>query len=156
MPALPSTLTWTHFSAAGTREIRGRCASLLPMIVADDHEAVRKGVCAILGTRLDIEVCREAANGQESDGESARLKTRVNYSRYYMPILTGLDAARVIRLTFPELPILLLTMHEGKLIIEDARKTGIDGFVCMSDDSARLLAAVDAVLRNQPFFPKID
>lgn len=72
-----------------------------------------------------------------------------------MPILNGLDAARVIRLTLPDLPILLLTMHEGKHIIEDAQKIGIEGFVCKSEASARLLAAVDAVLRNQPSFPNV-
>jgi two-component system, NarL family, nitrate/nitrite response regulator NarL len=73
-----------------------------------------------------------------------------------MPVLSGLDAARIIRLTLPDLPILLLTMHDGKHIIEDAKKIGIEGFVCKSDASATLLAAVDALLRNEAFFPKID
>jgi DNA-binding NarL/FixJ family response regulator len=126
------------------------------ILVADDHEAVRKGVCAILAIRLDIEVCGEAANGQEAIAQAHALKPDLIILDITMPILNGLDAARVIRLTLPDLPILLLTMHEGKHIIEDARKIGIDGFVCKSDASATLLAAVDAVLRNQPFFPKID
>ncbi len=126
------------------------------ILVADDHEAVRKGVCAILATRLDIEVCGEAANGQEAIAKAHSLKPDLIILDITMPILNGLDAARVIRLTLPELPILLLTMHEGKHIIEDARKIGIDGFVCKSEASATLLAAVDAVLSNQPFFPKID
>jgi two-component system nitrate/nitrite response regulator NarL len=126
------------------------------ILVADDHEAVRKGVCAILATRLDIEVCGEAANGQEAIAKAHALKPDLIILDITMPILNGLDAARVIRLTLPELPILLLTMHDGKHIIEDARKIGIDGFVCKSDASATLLAAVDAVLRNQPFFPRID
>ena len=126
------------------------------ILVADDHEAVRKGVCAILGTRLDIEVCGEASNGQEAIAKAHDLKPDLIILDITMPVLNGLDAARVIRLTLPELPILLLTMHEGKHIIEDAKKIGIEGFVCKSEASATLLAAVDAVLRNQPFFPNVD
>jgi DNA-binding NarL/FixJ family response regulator len=126
------------------------------ILVADDHEAVRKGVCAILAIRLEIEVRGEATNGQEAIAKAHALKPDLIILDITMPILNGLDAARVIRLTLPELPILLLTMHEGKHIIEDAQKIGIEGFVCKSEASATLLAAVDAVLRNQPFFPKID
>ena|ERR1700736_5973563 len=124
------------------------------ILVADDHEAVRKGVCAILGTRLDIEVCGEASNGQEAIAKAHDLKPDLIILDITMPVLNGLDAARVIRLTLPELPILLLTMHEGKHIIEDAKKIGIEGFVCKSEASATLLAAVDALLRHEAFFPK--
>jgi two-component system nitrate/nitrite response regulator NarL len=126
------------------------------ILVADDHEAVRKGVCAILATRLDIEVCGEASNGQEAIAKAHDLKPHLIILDITMPVLNGLDAARVIRLTLPELPILLFTMHEGKHIIEDAQKIGIEGFVCKSEASATLLAAVDAVLRNEHFFPKTD
>jgi two-component system response regulator NreC len=126
------------------------------ILVADDHEAVRKGVCAILGTRLDIEVCGEAANGEEAIAKAHTLKPDLIILDITMPVLSGLDAARVIRLTIPDLPILLLTMHEGKHIIEDARKIGIEGFVCKSEASATLLAAVDALLRDEAFFPEID
>jgi two-component system response regulator NreC len=126
------------------------------ILVADDHEADRKGVCAILAIRLDIEVCGEAANGQEAIAKAHSLKPDLIILDITMSILNGLDAARVIRLTLPDLPILLLTMHDGKHIIEDAKKIGIDGFVCKSEASAPLLAAVDALLRNQPFFPKFD
>jgi DNA-binding NarL/FixJ family response regulator len=126
------------------------------ILVADDHEAIRKGVCAILGTRLDIEVCGEAANGQEAIAQAHALKPDLIILDITMPVLNGLDAARVIRITLPDLPILLFTMHDGKHIIDDAKKIGIEGFVCKSEASATLLAAVDAVLRNQPFFPKID
>jgi DNA-binding NarL/FixJ family response regulator len=45
-------------------------------------------------------------------------------------------------------------MHDGKHIIEDARRIGIQGYVSKSEASATLLAAVDALLRNQTFFPE--
>jgi two-component system nitrate/nitrite response regulator NarL len=124
------------------------------ILVADDHEAVRKGVCAILSSRLDIEVCGEASNGQEAIEKAQALKPHLIILDITMPVLNGIDAARVIRQTLPELPILLLSMHDGKRIIEDAKRIGIEGYVSKSQASATLLAAVDAILRNQTFFPK--
>jgi DNA-binding NarL/FixJ family response regulator len=124
------------------------------ILVADDHEAVRKGVCAILSSRLDIEVCGEASNGQEAIEKAHALKPDLIILDITMPVLNGIDAARVIRQTLPELPILLLSMHDGKHIIEDARRIGIEGYVSKSEASATLLAAVDAILRNQTFFTK--
>jgi DNA-binding NarL/FixJ family response regulator len=126
------------------------------ILVADDHEAVRKGVCAILASRLDVEVCGEASNGQEAIAKAHVLKPNLIILDITMPVLNGLDAARIIRLTLPDLPILLFTMHEGKHIIEDAQKIGIEGFVCKSEASATLLAAVDSLLRNESFFPRTD
>jgi DNA-binding NarL/FixJ family response regulator len=124
------------------------------ILVADDHAAVRKGVCAILSSRLDIEVCGEASNGQEAIEKAHDLKPDLIILDITMPVLNGLDAARVIRLTLPEVPILLLSMHDGKHIIADARRIGIEGYLSKSEASATLLAAVDAILRNQSFFPE--
>jgi DNA-binding NarL/FixJ family response regulator len=124
------------------------------ILVADDHEAVRKGVCAILSSRLDIEVCGEASNGQDAIDKAHELKPDLIILDITMPVLNGIDAARIIRQTLPKLPILLLSMHDGKHIIEDARRIGIQGYVSKSEASATLLAAVDALLRNQTFFPK--
>ena len=124
------------------------------ILVADDHEAVRKGVCAILSSRLDIEVCGEASNGQEAIDKAHELKPDLIILDITMPVLNGIDAARIIRQTLPKLPILLLSMHDGKHIIEDARRIGLQGYVSKSEASATLLAAVDALLRNQTFFPE--
>ena len=125
----------------------------LRILVADDHESVRKGVCVILGTRGDIEVCGEAANGREAIDKALELKPDLIILDVTMPIVSGIDAAEMIRKTLPSVPILFLSMHQGRQIIAEAKRIGVRGYVKKSDAAATLLNAVDALLRNEPFFP---
>jgi len=125
----------------------------LRILVADDHESVRKGVCVILGTRGDIEVCGEAANGREAIDKALELKPDLIILDITMPIVSGIDAAEMIRKTLPSVPILFLSMHQSKQIIAEAKRVGVQGYVKKSDAAATLLHAVDALLRNEPFFP---
>jgi DNA-binding NarL/FixJ family response regulator len=125
----------------------------LRILVADDHESVRKGVCVILGTRGDIEVCGEASNGREAIDKAQALKPDLIILDVTMPVLSGIDAAEAIRKTLPQVPILFLSMHQSRQIIEEAKRIGVRGYVEKSDAAATLLNAVDALLRNEPFFP---
>lgn len=127
----------------------------LRILVADDHEAVRKGVCVILSSREDIEVCGEAANGQEAIDKAHELKPDLIILDITMPVFSGIDAAEVIRQSMPHVPILLLSMHDSMQIIEQAKRIGVRGFVSKSEAATTLLLAVDALLRNDTFFPGI-
>jgi len=110
-------------------------------------------VCVILGTRDDIEVCGEASNGQEAIDKARELKPDLIILDITMPVVNGIDAAEAIRKTMPHVPILFLSMHQGRQIIAEAKRIGVLGYVRKSDAAATLLNAVDALLRNEPFFP---
>jgi DNA-binding NarL/FixJ family response regulator len=125
----------------------------LRILVADDHESVRKGVCVILGTRGDIEVCGEAANGREAIDKAQELKPDLIILDITMPVLSGIDAAEILRKTMPQVPILFLSMHQSRQIITEAKRIGVRGYVKKSAAAATLLNAVDALLRNEPYFP---
>jgi DNA-binding NarL/FixJ family response regulator len=126
----------------------------LRILVADDHESVRKGVCVILATRGDIEVCGEASNGREAIDKALELRPDLIILDITMPVLNGIDAAEVIRRTLPHVPILFLSMHQGRQIIAEAKRIGVRGYVRKSVAAATLLNAVDALLRIEPFFPE--
>jgi DNA-binding NarL/FixJ family response regulator len=89
----------------------------LRVLVADDHESVRKGVCVILGTRGDIEVCGEASNGREAVERAQELKPDLIIMDITMPLLNGIEAAEILRRTMPDVAILLLSMHQSRQII---------------------------------------
>jgi two-component system, NarL family, nitrate/nitrite response regulator NarL len=124
----------------------------LRVLIADDHEAVRKGVCAILGSRPDLEVCGEAENGKDAVEKAHELQPDVIIMDITMPVLSGFEAAREIRKTM-SVPILILSMHESNQLIEEARKIGVQGYVTKTQVARTLLLAVDTVLQKQEFFP---
>ena len=123
------------------------------VLIADDHEAVRKGVCAILATRGDIDVCGEAANGKEAIQKAHDLQPDLLIVDITMPVLSGFEAAREIKKSMPHVAILILSMHESLQLIEEARKIGVDGYVTKNQVSEILLQAVNAILRKESYFP---
>ena len=68
--------------------------------------------------------------------------------------IRGIDAAEALRNTMPHVPILFLSMHQSRQIISEAKRVGVQGYVKKSDAATTLLNAVDALLRNEPFFPE--
>jgi DNA-binding NarL/FixJ family response regulator len=123
------------------------------ILVADDQEAVRKRVCATLASRSDFEVCAEASDGQEAVEKAARLGPDLVILDITMPVLNGLDAARVILKSRPKTPILILSVHRSKQLIEEAKRIGVRGYVTKGETIQNLIRAADAVLANQTFFP---
>ena len=122
------------------------------ILVVDDHETVRKGVSAILSSREDIEVCGEAANGEEAIRIAKELKPDLVILDVNMPVLGGFAAAQELKRLMPELPILFFTMNESAQFVIEAKKLGVQAFVSKDRAGAVLLAAVDALLRKETYF----
>ena len=124
------------------------------ILVADDHETVRKGVCAILTTRQDLELCEEACDGREAVDKAKELNFDLIILDVTMPTLSGFDAAVEIRKALPRVPILFLSMHDGRQILQAAQSAGVQGYVNKTQAGKTLLRAVEALLRGETFFPK--
>ena len=122
------------------------------ILVADDYESVRKGICAILSSREDIEVCAEAPNGQEAVRKTQELKPDLVIMDFSMPVMDGLEASRRILQLFPDMPILMFSMHKMEALTEAAKSAGLRGFISKGESAQNLLKAVDRVLRKDPFF----
>jgi len=71
---------------------------------------------------------------------------------FQMPDLNGLDVARQISELFPEIPILMVTIHLSKQLTDEARKAGIRG-ACAKSDVGSIVEAVDALLHSRTYFP---
>src|ERR1700688_3955040 len=90
-------------------------------LLVDDHESVRMGVTAILSSRANIEVCGEAANGEEAVEKARELKPDLIIMDVNMPVLDGIHSAKEIRTFLPDVPILFFSMHDGVYLVHEAK-----------------------------------
>jgi len=124
----------------------------MQVLIADDHEIVRRGVRSILESREGLEICGEAVNGREAVNKASQLHPDLIILDQAMPVLSGLSAATEILQILPDVPILMLSMHNGKTLLDALRTIGARGFVPKAECADKLLEAVDAVLRGDTFF----
>ncbi len=121
------------------------------VLVADDHEVVRRGIRALLEGERGFEVCGEAVTGRQAVEMSKQLNPHVVILDVSMPDLNGLEAARRIRAVAPNAEILVLTMHESDQIIREVFAAGARGYMLKSDAGRDLLSAVNALAQHRPF-----
>ena len=114
------------------------------VLVVDDHPVVRKALVFYLRTRLRVE-CIEANNGYEALKTASEIKPDLVIMDYSMPVMNGIETARVMHNTMPDMPILMLTAHFTAA--EAASKDlGIKG-IFSKDNVEPLLVQTRTVLR---------
>ena len=122
------------------------------VLIADDHEVIRRGVIRVLQSRADVEECAEATNGKEAVEKALEWKPDLVLLDIRLPVLSGFDAAREIKQHAPDIPILFFSIHDSKEIVEEARLVG-DGFILKDKIVEMLPNAINALLNRQTFFP---
>jgi len=122
------------------------------ILVADDHEVVRRGLCALLQSRPEWEICGEAADGREAVEKSQSLKPEVVIIDIGMPTLNGLEATRQILKANPQIKVLVLTLHDSDQMIREVLDAGARGFLLKSDAARDLISAVQALRRDNTYF----
>lgn len=122
------------------------------ILVADDHEIVRQGICSVLLSRSGWEVCAEAGNGREAVAKTMELKPDLVILDLHMPSLNGLEAARQILRANPRQRILILTVTDTEQMAQELLRVGIKGYVLKSEAAAELVRAVEALRLNRTFF----
>jgi DNA-binding NarL/FixJ family response regulator len=123
------------------------------VLIADDHEVVRKSISSILQSRADIQICGEATDGEEAVSKTQLLKPDLLILDISLPDSNGWEVATAIKKLLPEMPILLLSAYGGNQLNDEVKKRGFQGFISKNDAAKTLLGAVDAiVLLKQSFY----
>lgn len=122
------------------------------ILIADDHEVVRRGIRSLLESHTGWEICGEAKDGREAVDLSRELKPDLVLLDIGMPNLNGLDAARQIIANRPLTRVLVLTIHDSDQVVRDVLAAGARGFLLKSDAGRDLLTAVEAMQRHRTFF----
>src|ERR1700688_4115416 len=105
---------------------------MLYVLIADDHEIMRRGIRSFLESRDDIEVY-EAENGKEAIDKTLELQPHLVILDVSMPVLDGFSAARQIKKLFPQIPILIFSLDRTEPFMEVAKKIGVSGYISKTD-----------------------
>ena len=122
------------------------------ILVADDHEVVRKGLVSLLQAQPEWQVCGEAGDGREAVEKALQLKPDVVILDIGMPSLNGLEATRQILKANPQARVLILTLHDSDQVVREVLNAGARGFLLKSDAARDLVAAVEALRHDKTYF----
>jgi CheY-like chemotaxis protein len=124
------------------------------ILIADDHEMLRRGVRNTLQTQPDLEICGEAVNGQDAVEKVKALRPDLVILDINMPVLNGLAAVRQILRHQPQTKILVFSVHDSDQTKREIHAAGAHGFISKGKDAQDLLRIVREVLErsSQPTF----
>src|ERR1700761_5803081 len=118
------------------------------ILLADDHELVRRGLRTLLESQPGWEVCGEASDGRSAVEMSRRLEPDIVVMDVSMPELNGFEATRQILSKQPRIEVLALSMHESQQMVNEVLDAGARGYVLKSDAGSDLVAAVEALRKH--------
>jgi DNA-binding NarL/FixJ family response regulator len=128
----------------GTKTVR--------ILIADDHDIIRRGLKQLLTSRAGWEVCGEAKTGREAVTLAEQLKPDLVVMDITMPDLNGLEASRRIHKLFPKMGILILTLHFSDQLLRDIVEAGARAYIMKSDADRDLIIAIEALANHRTFF----
>lgn len=118
------------------------------VLIADDHAIVRAGLRALLLEDAEFELVGEAAGGYEAIELVEKKQPDVLVLDLSMPDLDGISVTRSIKPRFPDLRILILTLHEDEALLKEAIKAGAAGYILKRAAESELLTAIKVILRG--------
>ena len=128
----------------------------LRILLADDHEMVRRGLRSSIEDESGWSVCGEAATGRQAVELARQLRPDVVVMDFSMPELNGLEATRQLHAALPRTAVLIITMHESEELVRELLAAGARGIILKSDAGHALVSALKSLAEDKPFFsPKI-
>ena len=125
---------------------------MLRILIADDHDIVRRGVRDMIESHPGWEVCAEASNGQAALELGTQEKPDVAVIDVSLPIMNGLAVTRRLRLESPQTNVLLFTMHDDDETVSGGLAAGARGYLLKTESEQHLEAAISALGANRPYF----
>jgi DNA-binding NarL/FixJ family response regulator len=126
------------------------------IVLADDHVIFRQGIKQLIDTKTDLKVVGEASDGLELINLLQRgLKADMVILDISMPNLRGIEATHEIKAIYPNIKVLLLTMHKSKEYLYHSISAGAQGYLLKEDSEVELFSAIDAIRKGDIFVSKL-
>ena len=117
----------------------------LSILIADDHEVIRRSLRSLLSSRPEWTICGEAADGAEAVQITKDQHPDVVLMDISMPVMSGVEAARIIRDDHPGTQVLIISQNDPAITERQAKEVGAAGYVAKADLSRALLGAIDTI-----------
>ncbi|MGE4272565.1 MAG: response regulator [Desulfitobacterium sp.] len=122
---------------------------MINVVLVDDHRLVREGIRDIISRAEDIEVIGEACDGQEGVEKALDLRPDLVLMDIQMPVCNGITAVTLIKESFPESVVAMLTVVDTDASLFEALKSGADGYLLKNMSSAEFIEAIRALMRGE-------
>lgn len=128
---------------------------IIRIAIADDHQLVRAGIARILQENQDFIIVQQAANGRELLDAIKDTKPDVILLDLEMPILSGRETLIEIRKAYPNIKVLILTMHNNEAFIVQMMELGANGYLIKNTDPKEVTQAIYKVTESDFYFSDI-
>lgn len=124
----------------------------IKILLADDHELIRTGIRNLLGANKDFMIVGESGDGEETLTKVREMKPDVVVIDISMPKMSGIEVTKHLREKFPNVKVLVLTMHENVEYVYQIYKAGAGGYLLKNAGREEITSAIYAVARGEKFF----
>lgn len=118
------------------------------ILIADDHTVVRTGLRALLDRAPDMETIGEATDGTEALRLASELRPDVVLLDISMPGSSGIETTKLLKEAWPDIRVLILTVHKDEKLLQEAIKAGASGYITKNALEPELINAIHAVWRG--------
>jgi two-component system nitrate/nitrite response regulator NarL len=117
----------------------------LKILIADDHQIVIEGLKSLLIDQKHIQIMGEASNGKEAIEVLEKHEVDIAVLDISMPEMDGIEATKIIKKEYPEVKILILTMHDGSEFIRELIEIGANGYILKNRGKEEFVEALETI-----------
>jgi len=121
------------------------------ILVVDDHPILREGLLQSINRESDLMVCGEAENAHQALGAISKLKPDLVLVDIGLPGKSGFELVKDVRTAHPEVPVLVLSMHDESLYAERVLRAGARGYIMKHERPGKLIEAIRSVLSGKAY-----
>ena len=135
----------------GTTQAKGRQSDKREVLIVDDHPVVRQGLAQMIDQEHDLHVCGQAEDAHEAMRAIRQLQPDMVTVDISLKETSGIELIKDIKVQYPSLPVLTLSMHDERVYAERALRAGARGYIMKQEATEKVVTAIRRVLSGEVY-----